>query len=388
MTKRYNILWIDDQHESLSAVHKTAADFNLKLWPFKSMNGGCNELESNLSKYDAVLLDAKFFENETDEPGTEDTKWVHIAKDRIRDLDKTLRYFVLTGQVKTYESPEFNNAFPNVFEKGLDRDEDTLFAMLKDACENRELTKLKHKYYNAFEICKDNYIGAKEFQRVLQIVKDIEDPEKISNQQDSLSPLRKVLESIFKKLNAIGLIPDEIHNNPGAINGASIFLSGTHNSYNYNEELIHPVISESIRHLISLTQDASHNEGTKLRADSYLSNSSNTFLYQSLCFSMLEILEYLKTFIDDNADKSINESKWEPKENSSIAPGNWISGQVIRIAENGYGTFQPDNSNEGISILPTMVLRYQLKDGDNISVTTQPSQDGTKTYINEFRINS
>ena len=211
--------------------------------------------------------------------------------------------------------------------------------------------------------------------------------EKINNQQDSLSPLRKILESIFKKLNAIGLIPDEIQNNPGAINGASIFLSGTHNSYKYNEELIHPVISESIRHLISLTQDASHNEGTKLKADSYLIDSSNTFLYQSLCFSMLEVLEYLKTFIDNNADKSINESKWELKDNSSIVPGNWISGQVIRIAENGYGTFQPDNSIERITIHHTMVSSYQLKDGDNISVTTKPSQDGTKTHINEIKIN-
>ena len=69
-------------------------------------------------------------------------------------------------------------------------------------------------------------------------------------------------------------------------------------------------------------------------------------------------------------------------------PGNWISGQVIRIAENGYGTFEGDNNNEEITILPTMVLKYQLKDGDNISVTTKPSQDGTKTFITEIRTNS
>lgn len=75
MSKKYNVLWIDDQHESLDAVHKTATDFDIKLWTYKSMNGGCGELEANLSKYDAVLLDAKFFENETDVPGTEDTRW-------------------------------------------------------------------------------------------------------------------------------------------------------------------------------------------------------------------------------------------------------------------------------------------------------------------------
>ena len=111
MSKNYNVLWIDDQHESLTALHKTATDFGIQLWPFKSMNGGCDELNENLTKYDAVLLDAKFFENEDDVPGTEDTKWVHQTKEKIRDLDRTLSYFVLTGQAKTYASPEFNNAF-------------------------------------------------------------------------------------------------------------------------------------------------------------------------------------------------------------------------------------------------------------------------------------
>ena len=79
-------------------------------------------------------------------------------------------------------------------------------------CENRTETKLKHKYPNSIAVCDDNYIGKKEFSRVFQIIKDIENPESIINQQDSLVPIRKVLESIFKKLYTIGLIPNEIQN--------------------------------------------------------------------------------------------------------------------------------------------------------------------------------
>ncbi len=66
MSNKYNVLWIDDQYESLPAIHKTATDFDIKLWPYKSMNGGGVDLEANPTKYDAVLLDAKFFENEED----------------------------------------------------------------------------------------------------------------------------------------------------------------------------------------------------------------------------------------------------------------------------------------------------------------------------------
>ena len=384
MSEKYNVLWIDDQHEKMKAVHKTATDFNIKLWPYKSMNGGCKELKANISKYDAVLLDAKFFENESDMPGTEDTRWVHKTKDFIRDLDKTLDYFVWTGQAKTFASPEFNNAFPHVFDKGLDKDEDALFKKLVEVCENRTETKLKHKYPNSIAVCDDNYIGKKEFSRVFQIIKDIEHPENIINQQDALSPIRKILEAIFKKLNNIGLIPDEIQNGQGAINGASIFLAGINNEYSYEEELIHPVISESIRHLIGLTQDASHNEGNKLGADTYLSNTSNTFLYQSLCYSMIEVLEYLKPFIDKYGDVDKNKSKWEAIANKSYNSNVWILGTVERIAENGWGTFK---SESGLitSIIPKMVEKHRLQEGDKISVVTKPS--GEKTHIIEIKKN-
>ena len=383
MSEKYNVLWIDDQHEKMKAVHKTATDFNIKLWPYKSMNGGCKELKANISKYDAVLLDAKFFENESDMPGTEDTRWVHKTKDFIRDLDKTLDYFVWTGQAKTFASPEFNNAFPHVFDKGLDKDEDELFKKLVEVCENRTETKLKHKYPNSIAVCDDNYIGKKEFSRVFQIIKDIEHPENIINQQDALSPIRKILEAIFKKLNNIGLIPDEIQNGQGAINGASIFLAGINNEYSYEEELIHPVISESIRHLIGLTQDASHNEGNKLGADTYLSNTSNTFLYQSLCYSMIEVLEYLKPFIDNNGDVDKNKSKWEAIANKSYNSNDWILGKVIRITD-GWGTFK---SELGLitSIIPKMVEKHRLQEGDKISVVTKPS--GEKTHIIEIKKN-
>lgn len=383
MSEKYNVLWIDDQHEKMKAVHKTATDFNIKLWPYKSMNGGCKELKANISKYDAVLLDAKFFENESDMPGTEDTRWVHKTKDFIRDLDKTLDYFVWTGQAKTFASPEFNNAFPHVFDKGLDKDEDALFKKLVEVCENRTETKLKHKYPNSIAVCDDNYIGKKEFSRVFQIIKDIEHPENIINQQDALSPIRKILEAIFKKLNNIGLIPDEIQNGQGAINGASIFLAGINNEYSYEEELIHPVISESIRHLIGLTQDASHNEGNKLGADTYLSNTSNTFLYQSLCYSMIEVLEYLKPFIDNNGDVDKNKSKWEAIANKSYNSNDWILGKVIRITD-GWGTFK---SELGLitSIIPKMVEKHRLQEGDKISVVTKPS--GEKTHIIEIKKN-
>lgn len=314
MSNKYNVLWIDDQHESLAAIHKTATDFDIKLWAYKSMNGGCGDLETNPTKYDAVLLDAKFFENEDDAPGTEDTRWVHQTKDRIRDLDKSLAYFVLTGQAKTYASPEFNNAFQYVFEKGKDEDEDVLFKMLVESCRNRTLTKLKLKYQNPFKICSDEYIGRKHFDRLLGLVQHIEHPEGLSRAEDMLNPMRKIIEALFSKLNEIGVIPDEIIKGQGSINGSSYFLTGKNSGYTYNEVLIHPMVAESIFRLTTLTQDASHNVGSKLEADEYLANSKTNHLYFSSIYLLLDILDWMKNYIDTNPRKEINLAKWTKKE--------------------------------------------------------------------------
>ncbi len=72
-TPVYNILWIDDEHESLTSTKGRAKRNGIQLVPFKSLEGGLGELERNYPYYDGILLDAKFLANEDDNAGTEDT---------------------------------------------------------------------------------------------------------------------------------------------------------------------------------------------------------------------------------------------------------------------------------------------------------------------------
>jgi response regulator RpfG family c-di-GMP phosphodiesterase len=62
--KKYNILWIDDEHEKLVGFKLQARQKGIILTAFKSKDAGIAELQVNYSSYDAILLDAKFFENE------------------------------------------------------------------------------------------------------------------------------------------------------------------------------------------------------------------------------------------------------------------------------------------------------------------------------------
>ncbi|HAI37259.1 MAG TPA: hypothetical protein DCM40_03525, partial [Maribacter sp.] len=233
-----------------------------------------------------------------------------------------------------YASPEFNNAFQYVFEKGKDEDEDVLFKMLVESCRNRTLTKLKHKYQNPFKICSDEYIGRKHFDRLLGLIQHIEHPESLSRAEDMLNPMRKIIEALFSKLNEIGVIPDEIIKGQGSINGSSYFLTGKNSGYTYNEVLIHPMVAESIFRLTTLTQDASHNVGSKLEADEYLANSETNHLYISSIYLLLDILDWMKNYIDNNPNKKINSAKWSRKEQKTDA--SLLEGQINQDEANNY----------------------------------------------------
>ena len=289
----YQVLWIDDNAEEQDAFLESAYLEGLNINYYKTSKLGMEELTSKIEQYDAIILDAMVYNESEDEKAgltglLNSIKKINGLADR-----KSIPYFIFSGYIDKDEHASAREmlADETIFIKS--KDNQALFDAIKKAADGQEVTQLKHKYPNVFALCKDEYIGQKHFDRVLQLIKDIEYPENISNQQDALIPMRKILEAIFKKLNNLGLIPDEIQFGNGAINGASFFLSSNNKSYIYNEELIHPVISEAIRHVIGLTQDAAHSEGNKLRADLYLSATPNTYLYQSLCYSFLEILDYL-----------------------------------------------------------------------------------------------
>src|SRR5690606_5065658 len=155
----YNILWIDDEHETLTGTKGRAKRNGINFIPFKSLNGGMSELERNYPYYDGVLLDAKFLENEDDVQGTEDTYNVHRAKERLLQLKKKFEVFVLTGQAEAYEDKTFQKAFTKVYNKGSDDETDRLFEDIKKAASQQEDTQIRHSYKRVFEVCTEKYIG-------------------------------------------------------------------------------------------------------------------------------------------------------------------------------------------------------------------------------------
>jgi hypothetical protein len=115
MTSFIKVLWIDDEHEKLNAVKAEAKLNGIDLVGFKSLNSGLKELEDHFPIYDGVLFDAKFFEDDNNIPGTEDTEYLHRAKERLLKIPKPYSIFVLTGQAEAYGEYSFKKAFKEVY---------------------------------------------------------------------------------------------------------------------------------------------------------------------------------------------------------------------------------------------------------------------------------
>lgn len=319
MSKKYNVLWIDDEHESMTALHKTATDFDITLHPFKSMNGGCAEFERNYTKYDAVLFDAKFFENESDHRGSEDTKWVHQAKDKIRDVDRSIEFFVLTGQAEAYNSKEFKNAFPHVFNKGVGEDEDKLFEMLVKACKNRELTTLKYEHKQLFEVLQEYPDSVRDiFISIFMGLKGIDNK---FDDQLYFTQLRIILETMFRKANDIGLLHDKcVQRNGSQVNltESQLFLSGYDTKHlNVKCSVTHfpKVIANNVKNLIYTTGAASHTSKVDVTQNidiqTYRKDINTPYLLYSLALQLMDVLIWFKTYSKQNNNIATNKSYWQ-----------------------------------------------------------------------------
>ncbi len=386
----YKVLWIDDQYKDAEMIQFAieADNEGLILEGYPSFEEGFDALEKKLEHFDVILLDGLFFEKKGQEVGTEDESGIGMAIAKINELKsrKVFPWFVLSGKDKFTKGEnsllKANKA--NCFDKTNPADVVKLFEEMKSAACQQPEAQLKHKYADLLEICSDELLGAEHFSRLFTLIKHVENVEKLTNTEDMLNPIRKIIERMFTRMADRGIIPEAIISNKGWINGSSLFLANKHTDYAHLAEITPPLVSENVHRLLNIIQDASHGEGElKLKVDQYLKTAQSDFLFRSSVYLLFDLLLWFKEFMKSNLDKGINETRWKCK----VSNGDWITGKVTRIAENGWGTFQPDNGHVTVSIPPQMVIDKRLNETDSIKIIAEPSPDGKKTFIKQLVMN-
>lgn len=369
----YNILWIDDEHETLTGTKGRAKRNGIHLFPYKSLNSGMSELERNYPFYDGVLLDAKFFENENDVKGTEDTFNVHRAKERLLEMKKKFEVFILTGQAEAYEDKTFKKAFTNIYKKGSDEDIERLFVDIKTAAAAQKDTQIRHEYKRVFEVCNEKYIGELAGQDLLNLLKVNNE----TNIDDHFNTIRKIIEDLFLCFNKFSLLPDEFVKPGIALNESSKFLTGksndstlfTEKGYQHIEGTHLPsIISSSLRNILSITQAGSHRSSV----DSHVRTVKTPYLFKSILFQLLDVLTWFKIYVDSNP-KIKNWKKIESQgETMQELETNSISGKVINLnLQKGFAFLKPDNNGENIFIPPHLVTNHSLENLMQIKVEVE-----------------
>ena len=376
----YRVLWIDDEYQTQKDFIGFAEQEGIDIIPFESHEEGMKELNKRMNSYHAVILDAKVKEGKNDKVAN--LKGLKASRDQLIEINKDLYlpFFIFTGQPDYIDSGLFRESYGDFFIKG--KDNDLLLQSIKEAVEKKEEYFIKKKYKRSFDVCTDQYIGQNVENMLFIALRQIEVQDTYDQTKDLFTGLRKIVETLFKRLNELGLLPNEIYNSKGWINQSSYFLSGTHQKFRIKSDLIHPTTAFLIKNVLQITQDASHEnpEKLRLRVSQYIGDTPMSYLYNSVVFQLLDIIIWFKMFVDENPDKEKNMTLWE--ESSSE---DWIMGSVIRIADNGYGTFMPASGGATLSIIPAKVKESDLNEGDIISVTTKPDPSGTKEYIQEIR---
>lgn len=393
----YNILWIDDEHESLAGTKGRAKRNGINLIAFKSLNGGMGELERNYPYYDGVLLDAKIFENENDVKGSEDTYNVHRAKEQLLQLKKKFEVFVLTGQAEAYEDKSFKKAFTKVYKKGSDDEIDRLFADIKEAAASQEDTQLRHSFKRVFDVCTEKYIGEYAGQDLLNLLK-------IDNESDidiHFNTIRKIVEDLFAAFHKFNLLPLEFVSPNKALNQSSIFLAGQdqnektdaiYKQHKHLEETHLPnQIAYYLRSILTVTQSGSHRSAI----DQHVRTLKTPFLLKSVLFQLLDVLVWFKMYVDSNP-KTENWVRIQSTRSVEEVPSPiLIKGKVIEkesLARRGkdFAFFKPENLGDNILIPSHLVSSHSLQDEMTIQVEIEEYTDNRsgelKTRVKRIEI--
>jgi hypothetical protein len=354
--KIYNILWIDDEHDGMSGFKGNAKLNDIILLPFKSLNKGISELKKNYTIFDGVLLDAKFFENEDDNKGSEDTEFVHRAKEQLIQLPKKFEIFVLTAQAEAFDDKTFNKAFKKVYRKGIEEDVERLFLDIKSAADQMPDTQIRHEFSRVFEVFTEKYIGSNGNKDLLSILRkeNIEKP--FENDNIYFLPLRQIMEDIFKAFNQFGFLPDIFVKPEVAFSESADFLAGKiEKGYQLFSPIFPNIITKYFDNILKVCNPAAH----RSEIDAFIRERNSSYSLLSTTYQMLDVLLWIKDFFDQNPNFSENTKKYRLIDNDSNA--NIVHGIVQQDSSNNYNC-------EGILIPYKLITEFELKIGDQIRI--------------------
>lgn len=402
----YKVLLIDDKHTdaSLEAIKRMAKMANIELVGEKYHVQGMEILKNDLGmEYQAVILDATGFKKSDVEEGKETNSGLYYSLKFLNELksDRIIPWFVYTGaprniddenfmeQISEYQSDiKFGSAELCYYTKTIHEKE--LLIDLKTEVDKLEQTKIEYLHKQVFKIAKNINIPNEEIRVLISIIKSIQSNG--INLEPSLyfTQIRKYVEYVFRDAAKYCILHEKCIDKDGKINltESSLFLAGENTKYlkvKCAKTHFPKIIAENLKNLIFVTGAASHTSDVdpakNMDYQSYREQINTPYLLYQLLFTICDLFVWYDNYTHKNSEE--NRGLWinlEVNQNTS----DWIDGYVTRIAENGWGTLQPEDGTSTLSIQPIMVTNNKINEGDKLKIRFELSPDGTKRHIKEI----
>lgn len=301
MSPRYNVIWFDDEYNTLEIIREKALMNGINLIGYTNAVEGINELEKNVENYDAAIVDGKFFATRdrytNDEVDDKALFEVAMAIEKISDRKK-IPWFILSGQISfTRETNKYADVFKNneVFDKTSSEDLEKLWRILKTEADKQLETQLRHDHDSLFALFNQGYLDGSVEHQVLRLLMQPK-PENKVELKGVLTNIRSIHESVFNKLEVIGIIPDSQAKPTQIIQ----HLSGNKSRQSDYEPTSRVYQNDSIENLQKWVHFTCSKYIHNLRDDNYNDYMISNYAVESLKNGLLEILLWFKKTYEEN----------------------------------------------------------------------------------------
>ncbi|MBR1410494.1 MAG: hypothetical protein IJ580_05280 [Prevotella sp.] len=322
--EEYNVIWIDDEWDSIgkSFIQICEKRHNIHIKAFKTRREGMEALEQNLKFWDAVILDAKAFNNSsTNEVADVDGLYEAIKQIERLKAKRHIPYFVLTRQPDLMDDKMFGKSVGTFYKKNAEG-QSKLIADLKEEVSKSTRFQIKTNYLDAIEQL--NAIDSWCSEKILDILEAMHFPEKNIDPLLYYNPLRQTLEYIFRKANKASIIPDEFigkEKDDVNLNQCVQFLSGRNADwigirFGGAKECVVPAhIKDMMFQILNLGNINSHsrtlNDKELKKLGVYLKENvcNSQYLIYSLALQICEIAVFMGKYIAAHNDAYVNKQQ-------------------------------------------------------------------------------
>lgn len=321
MKTKYEVIWIDDEWEKMDAFKEECEVIHqIYLHPFRTQKAGMDEFDNNPKKWDAIILDAKMYDESENEVPRLDGLRKAVQHINEKSLLRKVPYFISTGQPDLMDNETFEQAFGTYYIK--ERDDQKLIQDIKNTASKSTRFQVKTFYLDAIEQLESFDTWCCE--KILDILEAMHFPEKNIEPSLYYNPLRQTLEYIFRKANKANIIPDEFigkDKDDVNLNQCVQFLSGRNADWigirfgGVKDSVVPAHIKDMMFQVLNLGNINSHsrtlNDDELNKLGAYFKDNvcNSQYLIYSLALQICEIAVFMGKYIAANKDTNKNKKQ-------------------------------------------------------------------------------